>query len=167
MEKYLFKKRKSAFYSSEKVICSEEIEPNLNLEKENSKKLQKIKNSEIFQKAFINFKYFNKYSKKCIEKRENYVNPHSFYDEIEKRNRFKSISEKVEKEAKIKETIDKKRFSSMSPIEAVKSKLFSNKIKKDEIKVNEKKGIGFEKQKINLNLIKINEKIRKLSGDDV
>ena len=159
------KKEKAPFIPPKKVICSEEIEHNLSLEKENSKKLQKIKNSELFQKAFIGFKYFNKYSKKCIEKRENYVNPHAFYDEIENRNKFKSIAEKLEKEVKIKEAIDKKRFSSMSPIDAVKSKIFGNKIKKEEYKVNEKRGIGFEKQKINLNLVKINGKIRKLSDD--
>jgi serine/threonine protein kinase len=155
------KKEKAPFIPPKKVICSEEIEPNNT--PENSKKLQKIKNSELFQKAFIDFKYFNKYSKKCIEKREQFINPHSFYDEIANM-KLKSISEKLEKDVKIKEVNDKKRFASMSPIEAVKTKIFNNN-KKEEYKVNEKRGIGFDKNRNNLNLIKINAKFRKLSED--
>ena len=156
------KKEKAPFIPPKKVICSEEIEPNNT--PENSKKLQKIKNSELFQKAFIDFKYFNKYSKKCIEKREQFINPHAFYDEIANMNKLKSISEKLEKDVKIKEVNDKKRFASMSPIEAVKTKIFNNN-KKEEYKVNEKRGIGFDKNRNNLNLIKINAKFRKLSED--
>ena len=52
----------------------------------------------------------------------------------------------------------------MSPIEAVKTKIFNNN-KKDEYKVNEKRGIGFDKNRNNLNLIKIDAKFRKLSDD--
>ena len=51
----------------------------------------------------------------------------------------------------------------MSPIQAIKNKIFNNKNKTDEFNINEKKGIGFDNQMINLNLIKINAKIRKLS----
>ena len=161
------KKEKAPFIPPKKVICSEEIEPNNNNTPEYIKKLQKIKTTELFQKAFTRFKYFNKYSKKCIENREKYVNPHAFYDEIENRNKFKSISEKLEKEVKPKEEKDtnKKRFASMSPFEAVKTKIFNNKNKKDEYKANEKMGIGFDKQQINLNLIKVNDNSRKFSDD--
>ena len=53
----------------------------------------------------------------------------------------------------------------MSPFEAVKTKIFNNKNKKDEYKVNEKNGIGFDKEQINLNLIKVNGNIRKFSDD--
>ena len=163
------KKEKAPFIPPKKVICSEEIEPNNNTSPEYLKKLQKIKTTELFKNAFIRFKYFNKFSKKCIENREKYINPHAFYDEIENRNRFKSISEKLvkEKEVKIKEEniTNKKRFASMSPFEAVKTKIFNNKNKKDEYKVNEKNGIGFDKEQINLNLIKVNGNIRKFSDD--
>ena len=151
------KKEKAPFIPPKKVICSEEID-SFNLI--DNKKLQKIKNSELYQKAFKDFKYFNKYSKSCIDNKEKYVNPHAFYDEIENRNKFKSIVEKMEKE-KIKE--NKKRLGSMSPIQAIKATIFNNKNKKDEFKVDEKKGTGFDNQMINLNLIKINTKVRKLS----
>ena len=153
------KKEKAPFIPPKKVICSEEID---SFNSSESKKLQKIKNSELYQKAFKNFKYFNRYSKTCNDKKEKYVNPHAFYDEIEYKNKFKSIAEKIEKE-KIKEESNKKRLGSMSPIQAIKTKIFNNKNKKDEFKIDEKKGIGFDNQMINLNLIKINTKIRKLS----
>ena len=153
------KKEKAPFIPPKKVICSEEID---SFNSSESKKLQKIKNSELYQKAFKNFKYFNRYSKTCNDKKEKYVNPHAFYDEIEYKNKFKSIAEKIEKE-KIKEESNKKRLGSMSPIQAIKTKIFTNKNKKDEFKIDEKKGIGFDNQMINLNLIKINTKIRKLS----
>ena len=151
------KKEKAPFIPPKKVICSEEIDSFNSID---NKKLQKIKNSELYQKAFKDFKYFNKYSKSCIDNKEKYVNPHAFYDEIENRNKFKSIVEKMEKE-KIKE--NKKRLGSMSPIQAIKATIFNNKNKKDEFKVDEKKGTGFDNQMINLNLIKINTKVRKLS----
>ena len=156
------KKEKAPFIPPKKVICSEEIEYN---NSQDNKKLQKIKNSELFKKAFLGFKYFNKYSKKCIEKREQYINPHAFYDEIENRNKFKSIAEQMEKVKKIREESKKKRFGSMSPVEAVKTKIFNNKNKKDEYKIEERRGIGIEKQKINLNFIKINTKFRKFSEE--
>ena len=157
------KKEKAPFIPPKKVICSEEIE-SLNLNNnENSKKFQKIKNSELYQKAFINFKYFNRFSKKCMEKIIPQTNPHAFYDEIEQKNKFKAISDKIKKEEKIKEE-NKKRLTSMSPLEAVKTKIFNNKNKKEEFKVNEKRGIGFDYQRINLNFIKINStKLRKMS----
>ena len=157
------KKEKAPFIPPKKVICSEEIESLSLNNNENSKKFQKIKNSELYQKAFINFKYFNRFSKKCMEKIIPQTNPHAFYDEIEQKNKFKAISDKIKKEEKIKEE-NKKRLTSMSPLEAVKTKIFNNKNKKEEFKVNEKRGIGFDYQRINLNFIKINStKLRKMS----
>ena len=157
------KKEKAPFIPPKKVICSEEIESLSLNNNENSKKFQKIKNSELYQKAFINFKYFNRFSKKCMEKIIPQTNPHAFYDEIEQKNKFKAISDKIKKEEKIKEE-SKKRLTSMSPLEAVKTKIFNNKNKKEEFKVNEKRGIGFDYQRINLNFIKINStKLRKMS----
>ena len=157
------KKEKAPFIPPKKVICSEEIESLSLNNNENSKKFQKIKNSELYQKAFINFKYFNRFSKKCMEKIIPQTNPHAFYDEIEQKNKFKAISDKIKKEEKIKEE-SKKRLTSTSPLEAVKTKIFNNKNKKEEFKVNEKRGIGFDFQRINLNLIKINStKLRKMS----
>ena len=157
------KKEKAPFIPPKKVICSEEIESLSLNNNENSKKFQKIKNSELYQKAFINFKYFNRFSKKCIEKIIPQTNPHAFYDEIEQKNKFKAISDKIKKEEKIKEE-NKKRLTSMSPLEAVKTKIFNNKNKKEEFKKKKKRCIGFDYQRINLNFIKINStKLRKMS----
>ena len=157
------KKEKAPFIPPKKVICSEEIESDVS--QENSKKLQKIKSGELIKKAFKDFKYFNKYSKKCLKTRENYVNPHAFYDEIENRNKFKSIAEHIEKMEKIKEASKNKRFGSMSPVEAVKTKIYTGKTRSEEFKANEKRGSVLDKKQINLNLIKINTKLRKMSEE--
>ena len=149
------KKEKAPFIPPKKIICSEEIE-SINLS-ENTKNLKKIKASELFKKAFIDFKYFNKYSKTCIEKREKYINPHSLYNEEE--NKFKSISENNEK---IKEESDKKKIENTKSVQQnIKTKIFNNK--KDEFKIDEKKGILVDNQVINLDLIEINNNDNKIS----
>ena len=144
------KKEKAPFIPPKKVICSEEIE-SVNLS-ENSKNLKKIKSSELFKKAFINFKYYNKYSKTCREKREKYIIPHAIYDEEE--NKFKSIDGKNQTKEKIKEENDTKILENKLPPQPIKTKIFNNK--KEEYKVDEKNGILLDNQIINLDLIEIN-----------
>ena len=148
------KKEKAPFIPPKKIICSEEIE-SVNLS-ENTKNLKKIKASELFKKAFVNFKYFNKYSKTCLEKREKYINPHALYNEEE--NKFKSISENNEK---TKEENDKKKIENTKTVQTIKTKIFNNK--KDEFKIDEKKGILVDNQIINLDLIEINNNDNKIS----
>ena len=160
------KKEKAPFIPPKKVICSEETD--FDISQEDSKIIKKIKSGELIQKAFGDFKYFNKFSKKCIEKRENYINPHSFYDEIENRKQVKSISEKlkVNKKENINDEVKRKRFGSMSmPSEGIKTKIFNIKKSSDNYKVNEKGGIGFENHDIQLDLIEINSNSRKFSDD--
>ena len=121
------KKEKAPFIPPKKVVCSEEnvVESKKD---SNDKKFLKIKQSELYQKALSNYKYFNKYSKKCQEKLKKFENPHSIYDEIEKKEiAFKLIVDKMDDEVKkIKKDESKKRKGSASPAQAVKTKIFNN-----------------------------------------
>jgi serine/threonine protein kinase len=156
------KKEKAPFIPPKKVICSEEKE---NRKDSNSQKYIKIKQSELYQKAFIDYQYYNKYSLKCQEKINKFVNPHSFYDEIQKNElAFKLIANKMNEESKkiIRED-NKKRGTSVTPINAVKTTIFNMKKNKSR-KISYQIGDNYEPQKINLNPIKVNE--RKTSFDE-
>ena len=119
----------------------------------------KIKQSELYQTAFVNFQYFNRYSLKCREKFQIYVNPHDFYDEIEKKEQaFKIIASKIDDEAKKVKEENKKRVSSVSPLQVVKTKIFNAKNLRPLRKISYQAGYYYfqEQQKVNLNPIKIN-----------
>ena len=153
------KKEKAPFIPPKKVVCSEEnaVENKKDL---NTAKFLKIKQSELYQKAFINYKYFNKYSQKCQEKLKKFSNPHCFYDEIQKKEiAFKEIAEKMEKEGKkIKNEENKKRKDSFSPLQAIKTKIFNNNKKLQAKKISCQVGDNCDPQKVNLNPIKVNMK---------
>ena len=153
------KKEKAPFIPPKKVVCSEEnvVE---NKKDSNTPKFLKIKQSELYQKAFINYKYFNKYSQQCQEKLKKLANPHCFYDEIQKKEiAFKEIAEKMEKEGKkIKNEENKKRKDSFSPLQAIKTKIFNNNKKLQAKKISCQVGDNYEPQKVNLNPIKVNMK---------
>ena len=153
------KKEKAPFIPPKKVVCSEEnvVE---NKKDSNDKKFLKIKQSELYQKAFSNYKYFNKYSKKIQEKLKKFENPHSIYDEIEKKEvAFKLIVDKMDDEVKkIKKDESKKRKGSASPAQAVKTKIFNNNKKLQVRKISCQIGDNFIPEKVNLNLIKVNMK---------
>ena len=126
----------------------------------------KIKQSELYQTAFVNFLYFNRYSLKCREKVQKFVNPHDFYDEIEKKEQaFKMIASKIDDEAKKVKEENKKRVSSVSPLQAVKTKIFTAKNNRPTRKISYQVGDDYfqGQQKVNLNPIKIN--IRKNSDE--
>ena len=147
------KKEKAPFVPPKKVICSEEnIEENT--KDANSLKYAKIKQSELYQKAFINYKYFNKYSSKCQEKIKKFVNPHIGYDEIQKKEMiFKGIANKIDEEAqKIRKEENKKRKTTISSIQVVKTKIFNNN-KIQARKISCQIGENYEPQKVNLNPI--------------
>ena len=143
------KKEKAPFIPPNKVIYNEDIENENPLD--NSKKAQKIKNSELFKKVFLKFKYFNRFSKKCNAQKEKYINPHEFYDELDLRK--KSMSENIVKKDNIKKEDKRQRLGSMSQLQSVKTKIYNNINKKDEYKIDEKNGIFIDN--INLDLIKI------------
>ena len=158
------KKEKAPFIPPKKVICSEENVKE-NRKDSNSQKYIKIKQSELYQKAFNDYQYYNKYSLKCQEKINKFVNPHSFYDEIQKNElAFKLIANKMNEESKkiIRED-NKKRGTSVTPINAVKTTIFNMKKSKSR-KISYQIGDNYEPQKINLNPIKVNE--RKTSFDE-
>ena len=115
-------KEKAPFIPPRKVICSEET---FNLtDKENNKNENlKIKNSELYRKAFINFKYFNKFSNKFKNKLELLINPHLFYNEIDKKEQeFKSMVHKMDQEFKKEKELNKKRGATLSPNNIIKIK---------------------------------------------
>jgi serine/threonine protein kinase len=159
------KREKAPFIPPKRIISSEE-----NVEERrrdsNSKKYMKIKQSELYQTAFVNFLYFNRYSLKCREKVQKFVNPHDFYDEIEKKEQaFKMIASKIDDEAKKVKEENKKRVSSVSPLQAVKTKIFTAKNNRPTRKISYQVGDDYfqGQQKVNLNPIKIN--IRKNSDE--
>jgi len=129
------KKEKAPFIPPKKVICSEE---NVKEKRKDSNALKylKIKQSELYQTSFVDFQYFNKYSLKCQEKISKFPNPHSFYDEIHKKElAFKLIANKMDEESKkIQNENKKKRVASVSPLNVVKTQIFNNK--KNERKKN-------------------------------
>ena len=152
------KKEKAPFIPPKKVICSDEniIENKKDL---NEKKINKIKQSELYKKAFMDYQYFNKYSLKCQEKFKNFPNPHIIYDEIlQKELAFKFIADTMDEESKkIKKEENKKRVSSVSPVQAIKTKIFhNNKKSKTKVrKISYQVGENYEPQKVNLNPIKV------------
>ena len=152
------KREKAPFIPPKRIISSEEnvVE---NRRDSNSKKYMKIKQSELYQTAFVNYQYFNRYSLKCREKVQKFVNPHDFYDEIEKKQTLKIIANKIDNEEKKVKEENKKRVSSVSPFQAVKTKIFSTKNVSPSRKVSYQVGeYCFQEQKVNLNPIKINIK---------
>ena len=153
------KKEKAPFIPPKKIICSEEDV--LDRKDSNDVKFLKIKQSELYQKAFIDFKYFNKYSKKCQEEVKKFINPHAFYDEIQQKEiSFKLIVNKMGEQAKKIKNEEKKRVASVSPLNVVKTKIFNTKIQR---KISYQVGDNIEPIKVNLNPIKVNE--RKTSID--
>ena len=158
------KKEKAPFIPPKKVICSEE---NVNEKRKdsNSQKYIKIKQSELYQKAFVDYQYYNKYSLKCQEKINKFINPHSFYDEIEKNElAFKLIANKMNEESKkIKREDKKKRGTSVTPITAVKTTIL-NMQKSKTRKISYQIGDNFEPQKVILNPIKVSERKASIEG---
>ena len=162
------KKEKAPFIPPKKIISSDE-----NAEEQrkdsNEAKYVKIKKSELYQKAFINYQYFNHYSFKCLEEINKFINPHAFYDEIEKKEQaFKLITSKIDEDAKKVKEENKKRVASVSPFQAIKTKIFNpfkNNLPPRKISYQ----VGDEcyepeTKKVNLNPIKVN--IRKTSIEE-
>ena len=151
-------REKAPFIPPKEVICSEE-NISLNIAK---KKELKIENSEIYKKAFINFEYFNKYSKKFKNILMTFKNPHSFYDEIDRKEQeFKSIVLKMDEEFKKQRELRlKKRGKTLSPFNIINKKLS----KRNRIRVNERKNtLQIDNKEIpgpraNLYCIKVNSR---------
>ena len=90
-------KEKPPFVPPKKVISSNEA-----IEEETNVK-QKPINSEIYKIAFKEFLYFNKYSKNQLnmDRGSKFINPHSFYEEVDKKEEeFKYIVLQMDEELK-------------------------------------------------------------------
>jgi serum/glucocorticoid-regulated kinase 2 len=89
-------KEKAPFIPPKKIISSEEDI------KEETKTNQKVTNLEFYKNAFKDFLYFNKYAtNKNNTNISNFVNPHSFYEEVDKKEEeFKSLVLKMDEELK-------------------------------------------------------------------
>ena len=147
------KKEKAPFIPPKKVICSEENVPD-NLKDSNAKKYNKIKQSELYQKAFIKYQYFNKFSLNFQEHLKIFVNPHIIYDEILERELvFNFIADKMDEDSKKIKKDEKKRVASVSPIQGIKTKIFNNNKKLSTRKISYQD--NYEPQKVNLNPINI------------
>ena len=124
-------KEKAPFIPPRRVICSEE---NVNIKSSGDKnEILKIKSSELYKKIFIDFGYFNKFSKKFQNILSILSNPHSFYDEIDKKEEeFKNIVQKMDKEFKKEKELNKKRGTTISPKNIIipKDKINSKKKRK-------------------------------------
>ena len=124
-------KEKAPFIPPRRVICSEE---NVNIKSSGDKnEVLKIKSSELYKKIFIDFGYFNKFSKKFQNILSILSNPHSFYDEIDKKEEeFKNIVQKMDKEFKKEKELNKKRGTTISPKNIIipKDKINSKKKRK-------------------------------------
>ena len=159
------KKEKAPFVPPKKVICSDENAIKKRKDSNDAKYI-KIKQSELYTKVFVDYEYFNKYSIKFQENLNIFTNPHSFYDEIQKREIFKSIADKMDEELKkIKNEENKKRVSSVSPIQAVKTKIFNINKKLQSRKISYQVGENYEPHKVSLNPNSIKVNLRKTSID--
>ena len=114
-------KEKAPFIPPKKVICSEE-NTITKAKSDNSK----IKESDIYKRAFVRFEYFNKYQKKFLYKINLLSNPHSFYNEIDKKEEeFNNLVHKMDAEYKKELELNKKKGGSFSSINKIKNKVFS------------------------------------------
>jgi len=157
------KKEKAPFIPPKKVICSDENAIKKRKDSNDAKYI-KIKQSELYTKVFVDYEYFNKYSIKFQENLNIFTNPHSFYDEIQKKEIFKSIADKMDEELKkIKNEENKKRVSSVSPIQAVKTKIFNINKKLQSRKISYQVGENYEPHKVSLNPNSIKVNLRKTS----
>ena len=118
-------KEKPLFVPPKKIIISDE-----EIKEEVVK--EKAINSEIYKIAFKDFLYFNKYSKtqSNLERTDKFINPHSFYEEVEKKEEeFKHMVLKMDEELKKeKEKIKEKESQRKKSVGITKTSNLANKI---------------------------------------
>ena len=122
-------KEKPPFIPPKKVISSEE---NIDEKENNESKINnsKITNSELYKRVFVKYGYFNKFSKKYQSELVKFINPHSFYEEIDKKEKeFNNIVQKMDEEyKKDKKELRKKRGNIISPNNYCGKKIKKNAI---------------------------------------
>ena len=119
-------KEKPPFVPPKKIFSSDEAK-----EEETNLKIKPI-NSEIYKIAFKEFLYYNKYSKNQLnnERGNNFINPHSFYEEVDKKEEeFKHIVLKMDEELKReKEKLREKESQRKKSVGVTKNVNLNNKI---------------------------------------
>jgi len=119
-------KEKPPFVPPKKIFSSDEAK-----EEETNLKIKPI-NSEIYKIAFKEFLYYNKYSKNQLnnERGNNLINPHSFYEEVDKKEEeFKHIVLKMDEELKReKEKLKEKESQRKKSVGVTKNVNLNNKI---------------------------------------
>ena len=112
-------KEEAPFIPTKKIIFDE---INSNLSNENNRP---IKNKSLFKKIFADFGYYNKFS---VKNRNKLINPHSFYEEIDKKEQeFKNIVLLMDEEVKKEKEKTRKRGASL-----LSTKIKNKKILKKE-----------------------------------
>ena len=150
-------KEKPPFIQPNTVISSED---NIDEKENDESKINnsKITNSELYQRVFVKYGYFNKFSKKYQSELLKFINPHSFYEEIDKKEQeFNNIVQKMDEEyKKDKKELKKKRRNTISS-----NKYCGKTIKNDVIIEPKKKQTDFTGEYPRIGLIPIKVKVRK------
>ena len=150
-------KEKPPFIPPKTVISSEE---NIDEKENNESKINnsKITNSELYKRVFVKYGYFNKFSKKYQSELLKFINPHSFYEEIDKKEKeFNNIVQKMDEEyKKDKKELKKKRGNTISP-----NNYCGKKIKKNAIIEPKRKRTDFTGDYPGIGLVPIKVHIRK------
>ena len=150
-------KEKPPFIPPNTVISSED---NIDEKENNESKINssKITNSELYKRVFVKYGYFNKFSKKYQSELLKFINPHSFYEEIDKKEKeFNNIVQKMDEEyKKDKKELKKKRRNTISS-----NKYCGKTIKNDVIIEPKKKQTDFTGEYPGIGLIPIKVKVRK------
>ena len=150
-------KEKPPFIPPKTVISSEEnIDEKENNESKNNN--SKITNSELYKRVFVKYGYFNKFSKKYQSELVKFINPHSFYEEIDKKEKeFNNIVQKMDEEyKKDKKEHKKKRGNTISP-----NNYCVKKIKKNAIIKPKRKQTDFTGEYPGIGLFPIKVHVRK------
>ena len=150
-------KEKPPFIPPKTVISSEE---NIDEKENNESKINnsKITNSELYKRVFVKYGYFNKFSKKYQSELLKFINPHSFYEEIDKKEKeFNNIVQKMDEEyKKDKKELKKKRGNTISP-----NNYCGKKIKKTAIIEPKRKQTDYIGEYHEIGLIPIKVHVRK------
>jgi hypothetical protein len=125
-------KEEAPFIPSKKIIFNE-ISSIINNDNN-----RPIKNKSLFKKIFADFGYYNKFS---VKNRKKLINPHSFYEEIDKKEQeFKNIVIRMDEEFKKEKENTRKRGAS----------LHSTKIKNKQILKRERNIIKSRKKNLEI-----------------
>lgn len=144
--KDLYLMKEEAPFIPTKQIIFNEISSTLNNDSN-----RPIKNKSLFKKIFADFGYYNKFS---ARNRNKLINPHSFYEEIDKKEQeFKNIVLRMDEEVKKEKENTRKRGASLHSTHIKNKKILKRErnIIKSRKKVLETDEIEYPGPRIDLN----------------